>query len=61
MKVPRRNPRTKQVESIIKLAILAVTKVTLVRIVLKLKLSFLRISMLIYLSWDLKMTLALKR
>jgi hypothetical protein len=49
MKVPRGNPSTKQVESNIKLATLAVTKVTLVRIVLKLKLSFIRLSMIIYL------------
>jgi hypothetical protein len=59
MKVPRRNPRTEQVESSIKLATPVVTNVTLVRIVLKLKLSFLRMSMLIYLTWDPKMTLAL--
>jgi hypothetical protein len=45
MKVP--NPRTKQVESSIKLATLAMIKVTLVRIVLKLKLSFIRLSMII--------------
>jgi hypothetical protein len=32
MKVPRGNPRTKQVESSIKFTTLAVTKVTLVRI-----------------------------
>jgi hypothetical protein len=48
------NPRTKQVESSIELATLAVTKVTLVRIVLKLKLSFIRLSMIIYLTWDPK-------
>jgi hypothetical protein len=59
MKVPRRNLRTNEVESIIKLATLTVTKVTLVRIVLKLKVSFLWMSMLIYLTWDPKMTLAL--
>jgi hypothetical protein len=59
MKVPKRNPRIKQVESSIKLATHIVTKVTLVRIDLKLKLSFLRMSMLIYLTWDPKMTLAL--
>jgi hypothetical protein len=47
MKVPRGNLRTKQVESCIKLATLAVTNVTLVRIVLKLKLSFIRLSMII--------------
>jgi hypothetical protein len=47
MKVPRGNPRTKQVESSIKLARLIVTKVTLVKIVLKLKLSFIRLSMII--------------
>jgi hypothetical protein len=50
MKVPRGNPRIKQVESSIKLATLVVTKVTLVRIVLKLKLSFIRLSMIIYLT-----------
>jgi hypothetical protein len=59
MKVPRGNPRTNQVESSIKLTTLVVTKVTLVRIVLKLKLSFIRLSMIIYLMWDPKMTLAL--
>jgi hypothetical protein len=48
MKVPRDNPKTKQVESSIKLATLAMTKVTLVRIVLKFKLSFIRLSMIIY-------------
>jgi hypothetical protein len=47
MKVSRGNPRTKQVESSIKLATLAVIKVTLVKIVLKLKLSFIRLSMII--------------
>jgi hypothetical protein len=47
MKVPRGNPRTNQVESSIKFATLAVTKVTLVRIVLKLKLSLIRLSMII--------------
>jgi hypothetical protein len=59
MKVPRGNPRTKQVESSIKLATLVMTKATLVRIVLKLKLSFIRFSMIIYLTWDPKLTLAL--
>jgi hypothetical protein len=59
MKVPRGNPRTKQVESSIKLDTLAVTKVTLVRIILKLKLSFIRLSMIIYLTWNPKLTLAL--
>jgi hypothetical protein len=54
MKVPRDYPRTKQVESSIKLATLTVTNVTLVRIVLKLKLSFIRLSMIIYLTWDPK-------
>jgi hypothetical protein len=49
MKVPRGNSRIKQVESSIKLAIVAVTMVTLVRIVLKLKLSFIRLSIIIYL------------
>jgi hypothetical protein len=61
MKVPRDNPRIKQVELSIKLATLAVTKATLVRIVLKPKLSFIRLSMIIYLTWDPKMTLALQR
>jgi hypothetical protein len=61
MKVPRGNLRTKQVESSIKLATLAVTKVTLVRIILKLKLLFIRLSMIIYLIWDPRMTLALSR
>jgi hypothetical protein len=59
MKVPRGNPRIKQVESSIKLATFATTKVILVRIVLKLNLSFIRLSRLIYLTWDPKMTLAL--
>jgi hypothetical protein len=59
MKLPRGNPITKQVESSIKLATLVVTKVILVRIVLKLNLSFIRLSRLIYLTWDPKMTLAL--
>jgi hypothetical protein len=59
MKVPRGNPRTKQVESSIKLATLAVTKVIIVKIVLKLNLSFIRLSWLIYVTWDPKMTLAL--
>jgi hypothetical protein len=59
MKVPRGNPRTKQAESSIKLATLAVTKVILVRIVLKLKLSFICLLMIIYLMWDPRMTLAL--
>jgi hypothetical protein len=59
MKVPRGNPRIKQVESSIKLATPVVTKVTLVRIVLKLNLSFIGLSRLIYLTWDQKMTLAL--
>jgi hypothetical protein len=61
MKVLRGNTRTKQVESSIKIATLAITKVTLVRIVLKLKLSFIRLSMIIYLIWDPRMTLALSR
>jgi hypothetical protein len=61
MKVPRGNLRTKQVESSIKLATLAVTKVTLVRIILKLKLLFIRLSMIIYLIWDPRMTLVLSR
>jgi hypothetical protein len=42
-----------------KLATLTVTKVISVRIVLKLNLSFIRLSRLIYLTWDPKMTLAL--
>jgi hypothetical protein len=57
MKVPKGNPRAKQVESNMKLATLAVTKVTLVRIILRLKLLFIRLSMIIYLVWDPKMTL----
>jgi hypothetical protein len=36
-----------------------VAKVILVRIVLKFNLSFVRLSRLIYLTWDTKMTLAL--
>jgi hypothetical protein len=59
MKVPRGNPRTKQVESSIKFATLTVTDVILVRIVLKLNISFIRMSRLIYLTWEPKMTLAL--
>jgi hypothetical protein len=59
MKVPTGNPRTKQVESSIKLATLTVTEVILVRIVLKLNISFIRMSRLIYLTWEPKMTLAL--
>jgi hypothetical protein len=59
MKVPRDNPRTNQVESSIKLDTLAVTKVTIVRIVLKFKLSFIRLSMIIYLIWDPSMKLGL--
>jgi hypothetical protein len=59
MKVPRGNQRAKQAESSIKLATLAVTKVILVRIVLKLKLSFICLLMIIYLMWDPRMTLAL--
>jgi hypothetical protein len=47
MRVPRGNPKIKQVELIIKLAILAVIKATLVMIVLKLKLLFIRLSMII--------------
>jgi hypothetical protein len=61
MKVPRGNPRIKQVESSIKLATLAVTKVTLVRIALKLKLSFIRLLMIINLMWSPRMTQALSR
>jgi hypothetical protein len=47
MKVPRGNPKIKQVELSIKFATLTVTKITLVRIVLKLKLLFIRLSMII--------------
>jgi hypothetical protein len=61
MKVPRGNLRTKQVESSTKVATLVMTKVILVRIVLKLKLLFIRLSMIIYLMWDARMTLALSR
>jgi hypothetical protein len=43
----------------IKPATLAVTKVILIRIVLKLNLSFIRLSRLIYLTWHPKMTLAI--
>jgi hypothetical protein len=60
MKVPRGNPKTKQVESSIKLATLVTTKVTLVGIVLKLKLSFIRLS-IVYLMWSPRMTLVLSR
>jgi hypothetical protein len=60
IKVPRGNPRTKQVESSIKLATLVVTKVALVRIVLKLKLSLIRLS-IIYLMWSPRITLVLSR
>jgi hypothetical protein len=60
MKVSRVNPRTKQVELSIKLATLAMTKVTLVRIVLKLKLSFIWLS-IVYLMWSPRMTLILSR
>jgi hypothetical protein len=49
MKVPRGNPMTKQVELSIKLTTLSLTKVILVRITLKLKLSFIRLSIMIYL------------
>jgi hypothetical protein len=59
MKVPRDNIRINKVESSIKLATLTVTKVILVKIVLKLNLSFIRLSRLIYLTWDAKMTIAL--
>jgi hypothetical protein len=61
MKVPRDIPRIKQVGLSIKYATLVVTKVTLVRIVLKLKLSFIRLSELIYLMWNPRITLALSR
>jgi hypothetical protein len=54
MKVPRGNPRTKKVEARIKLPTLVMTKVILVRIVLKLNLSFIKLSRLIYLTWDPK-------
>jgi hypothetical protein len=60
MKVPRSNLKIKQVESSIKLATLVVTKFTLVRIVLKLKLLFIRLS-IIYLIWSPRMTLVLSR
>jgi hypothetical protein len=59
MKVARGNPSTNQVELSIKPTTLAVTRVTLVRIVLKLKLSFIRLSMILYLMWDPRMTLVL--
>jgi hypothetical protein len=61
MKVPRDNPRTKQVESSIKLATLVVTNVALVRIVLRLKLLFIRLPMIIYLIWSPRMPLVLSR
>jgi hypothetical protein len=61
MKVLRDNPRTNQVGSSIKYATLIVTKVTLVRIILKLKLSFISLSKSIYLIWSLRMTQALSR
>jgi hypothetical protein len=61
MKVPIGNPRAKQVESSIKLATLVVTNVTLVRIALKLKLSFIKLLIIIYLVWSPVMTLALSR
>jgi hypothetical protein len=60
-KVPRGNPRMKQVESSIKLATLIMTKFTLVRIVLKFKLSSISLSMIIYLTWDPRLTLALSK
>jgi hypothetical protein len=43
VKVSKGNPKTKQVELSIKLATLTVTKATLLRIALKLKLSFIRL------------------
>jgi hypothetical protein len=61
MKVLRGIPRTKQVGSSIKYATLVVTKVTLVRIVPKFKLSFIRLTKLIYLMWNPRMTIALPR
>jgi hypothetical protein len=61
MKVPRCNPRTKQVGSSIKYGTLAVTNVTLVRIVLKLKPSFIRLLIIIYLIWSPRMTQTLSR
>jgi hypothetical protein len=61
MKVPRGNTTSKQIELSIKLATLVVTNVTLVRIALKLKLSFIRLSMIIYLMWNSTMTLVLQR
>jgi hypothetical protein len=42
MKISRGNPKTKQVESNIKFVTLVMTKIILVRIVLKLKPSFIR-------------------
>jgi hypothetical protein len=59
MKVPRGNPGIKQVESSIKLTPLTMINIILVRIILKLNLSFIKLSSLIYLTWDPKMTLAL--
>jgi hypothetical protein len=47
MKVSKGNLNTKQVESNTKLATLVVTKVTLIRIALKLKLSLIRLSIII--------------
>jgi hypothetical protein len=44
-----------------KYVILVMTNVTLVRIVLKLKLSFIKLSKLIYLMWNPRMTLTLPR
>jgi hypothetical protein len=61
MKVPRDNPRTKQVESTIKLATLVVTNVALVRIFLRLKLLFIWLPMIIYLIWSPRMPLVLSR
>jgi hypothetical protein len=61
MKVSRGIPRTNQVGSSIEYATLVVTKLTLVRIILKLKLSFIRLSKLIYLMWNPIIALALPR
>ncbi len=57
----KRQSKKKQVESSTKLTTLVVTMVTLVRIVQKIKLSYIRLSMIIYLMWDPRMTLALSR
>jgi hypothetical protein len=61
VEVPKGNPKTKQVKSSIKLATLAMTKDIMVRIALKLKLSFIRLSIMIYATWKPRMTLTLSR